>query len=184
MSQPMMPPDPNVQLLSYLQAWRQYLQQATGGSLLSPIGTPIPASPTDYTQQLLTYLQAWRHYLEQTVGEATGRPSEGDGQPVAPPPYRGEEIVAPADDYGIQTTAGGRPRREPQPAWPDPEPEKPAPPTRHPVGSAYLRFTEAENSGRPAPPAPRSLYSSAAEPGTPRSSYPGFTEPGWLDPEP
>jgi uncharacterized protein with NAD-binding domain and iron-sulfur cluster len=183
MPQPMMPPDPSLQLLTYLQAWRQYLQQATAGSLLSPTGSPIVASPTDYTQQLLTYLQAWRHYLEQTVGEATGRPSEGDSPPVAPPPYRGEEVVAPADDYGIQTTAGSSPRRDRQPAWPEPAPEKPAPPTKYPVGSAYRRFTDAENSGRPAPPAPRSLYARASEPDTPRSSYPGITEPSWLDPE-
>ena len=121
MTQPMMPPDPGLQLLTYLQSWRQYLQQAglggLGGALLTPTGTPVVASPTDYAQQLLTYLQAWRHYLEQTVGEATGRPSEGDGPP-APPPDPDEEVIAPADDYGIQTITGARPRRASQPARP------------------------------------------------------------------
>ncbi|WP_019971900.1 FAD-dependent oxidoreductase [Mycobacterium sp. 141] len=188
MTQPTMPPDPGLQLLSYLQSWRQYLQQAglggPGGSLPSPAGLPLPASPTDYTQQLLTYLQAWRRYLEQTVGEATGRPTEGDGPPASSVSYSGEEVVAPADDYGIQTTATGRPRRVPQPAQSrqDPAPQTPSvPPPQHPVGSAYHRFTEAENS--PAPPAPRSLYSSASEANTPQPSYPGIAETGWLDPD-
>ncbi|WP_458317364.1 FAD-dependent oxidoreductase [Mycolicibacterium brisbanense] len=181
MTQPTIPPEP-VHLLTYLQAWRQFLQQAglggLGGALLTPPGTPVTAAPTDYAQQLLTYLQAWRHYLEQTVGEATGRPSEGDGPPGRPP-YPGEEVVAPADDYGIQTTAGARPRREPQPARAEPEPARPAPPPL-PAGSAHRRFTEAADAPASAP-APRSLYGRAPEPGTARSAYPGITETDWLD---
>ncbi|OBC11597.1 oxidoreductase [Mycobacterium sp. 852013-50091_SCH5140682] len=181
MTQPTMPPEP-LHLLTYLQAWRQYLQQAglggLGGALLTPPGTSAPAAP-DYAQQLLTYLQAWRHYLEQTVGEATGRPSEGDGAPGRPP-SPGEEVVAPADDYGIQTTTG---RREPRPARAEQEPASPPPPAaRRPAGSAHRRFTEADTAPA-STPAPRSLYARAPEPGTARSAYPGITEPGWLDQE-
>jgi uncharacterized protein with NAD-binding domain and iron-sulfur cluster len=95
--QPMTTPSPTdyaQQLLAYLQAWRQYLEQTKGVMTPSqpappaPGGTPAtpPAAPfapppmpaaasmpmatpsTDYTQQLLAYLQAWRHYLEQTMG--------------------------------------------------------------------------------------------------------------------
>ena len=111
------PTDYTQQLLAYLQAWRQYLEQVTGtvapGQLFSPapwpmlapppaapfVPTTLPAAtappttipPTDYTQQLLAYLQAWRQYLEQAMGAtAPGRP-----QPTTPPPAATTTAAAP-----------------------------------------------------------------------------------------
>src|ERR1700688_3623277 len=98
------------QLLAYLQAWRQHLEQTIGamtpsqyvqppawgmsaapspapfmpppmpGAALGSMATP----PTDYPQQLLAYLQAWRQYLEQTTCAAAAGPPQPP--PVAPPP--------------------------------------------------------------------------------------------------
>jgi hypothetical protein len=100
------------QLLAYLQAWRQYLEQVTGaasGPPLPPAGAmpaspppapmmppmpPAPAippmtiSPTDYTQQLLAYLQAWRQYLEQATGSAPGPPAPTGVTPKPAEPTR------------------------------------------------------------------------------------------------
>ena len=103
------PTDNTQQLLAYLQAWRQYLEQGAGAmapaQLLPPAAPglfttlptaplappPMPSaaasqpmtfSPIDYTLQLLTCLQAWRQYLEQAMGVAApGRPL----YPTAPP---------------------------------------------------------------------------------------------------
>ena len=97
------------QLLVYLQAWRQYLEQSLGvmtpsqplqpapwGMPAAPPAAPFapppaaasvpvanpPMPPTDYTQQLLAYLQAWRQYLEQAMGAA----APGQPYPTTPPP--------------------------------------------------------------------------------------------------
>jgi hypothetical protein len=96
------PADHGQQLLAYLQAWRQYLEQTVGGMPATqhppaaprgmPAALPTPAAagvhtptpPTGYPQQLLAYLQAWRQYLEH----ATGVPAPGQSHvpPIAPPP--------------------------------------------------------------------------------------------------
>ncbi|MDV3126184.1 FAD-dependent oxidoreductase [Mycobacterium sp. 21AC1] len=104
------PADYGHQLLAYLQAWRQYLEQTVGAA---PPGLPFPSAPPgipapapvipqappvslDYTQQLLTYLQAWRQYLEQTVGAPTVQP----GQTAARPEPPQSRPVPPADESG------------------------------------------------------------------------------------
>jgi hypothetical protein len=104
------PADYPQQLLAYLQAWRQYLEQTVGATTPSPpapwgmlatppaapfVPPPMPAAasapvatpPTDYTQQLLAYLQAWRQYLEQTMGTTPpSTPPPAAPPPAAPPP--------------------------------------------------------------------------------------------------
>lgn len=80
-----MPPlDPNQQLLAYLQAWRQLLEQwaamaaalpampGMGTPYAAPVppvvpGTAAPSAPADYAQQLFGHLQAWRQNLEQAT---------------------------------------------------------------------------------------------------------------------
>ncbi|MDR3658468.1 MAG: hypothetical protein P4L48_23300 [Mycobacterium sp.] len=113
----MFPPttDYNQQLLAYLQAWQQLLQQwaamtpglpyptspfvmpgaPTGGQFMPPAPPfmpptspvpPMPPAPADYTQQLFSYLQAWRQYLEQMVGARPGSPQASNPQqPTAQP---------------------------------------------------------------------------------------------------
>ncbi|MDH6198750.1 uncharacterized protein with NAD-binding domain and iron-sulfur cluster [Mycobacterium frederiksbergense] len=164
--QPMTTPpvDPSQQLFAYLQAWRQYLEQALGGvapgslfpAVLSPVPSmqpgpavpamqPLPAMPMpqaplltglpfDYTQQLLGYVQAWRQYLEHTLSTPPSPPA-----PPAPP----------------ETTS-------PQP----PPPQQIVPP-EHPFGSAFLRVTGPVDPRTPTAPTPRSLYSSHTEPSEP-----------------
>jgi hypothetical protein len=119
------PSDYGNQLLAYLQAWRQYLEQTKGAMTPSqpapgtpggmpawppaaPLVPPMPAGagvpptpptpPTDYTQQLLAYLQAWRLYIEQVMGAAA------PGQPypthsATPPPVPPAPAAAPGPSY-------------------------------------------------------------------------------------
>lgn len=121
-----MPTDYSQQLLAYLQAWRQVLEQVTPmvPGLSSPPAMPgmppampgmppvpptppagptppMPPSPADYTQQLLAYLQAWRRYLEQATGPATGPP---------PPhtPASGEQKEVPRRPAHSDVGRGGR----------------------------------------------------------------------------
>jgi len=110
--QPMMPSpaDHGQQLLAYLQAWRQYLEQTVGGTTATqhppaaawgmPAAPPTPAAagvhtpapPIGYTQQLLAYLHAWRQYLEYAAGQsypppvAPPQPGQSYPPPVAPAP--------------------------------------------------------------------------------------------------
>ncbi len=92
------------QLLSHLQAWRQYLERAVGamaptqyvpppgwGMSVAPPPAPFMPPPmpvamatpqTDYAQQLIACLQAWRQYLEQ-MG-ASGGWAAGPGHLSAP----------------------------------------------------------------------------------------------------
>jgi uncharacterized protein with NAD-binding domain and iron-sulfur cluster len=124
------------QLLAYLQAWRQYLEQATGaetpGQPYQPAPWPIPATPpasfvppmpptpaspmtilpTDYTQQLLAYLQAWRQYLEYMMGAAAlGQPGPTTLPPTLPPLRPAAQESVPRDDSDASKGA-----REPAPA--------------------------------------------------------------------
>lgn len=109
------PTDPAQHLLAYLQAWRQYLEQAAGTLApgqpyptapppMPPVASmppmpPMPIVPTDYTQQLLTYLQAWRQYLEQAMsGAAPEPPTIPAPAPPAPPRTRPVEEPAAPDD--------------------------------------------------------------------------------------
>ncbi len=125
--QPMtMPTDYSQQLLAYLQAWRQVLEQVTPmvPGLSSPPAMPgmppampgmppvpptppagptppMPPSPADYTQQLLAYLQAWRRYLEQATGPATGPPPSHT-------PASGEQKEVPRRPAHSDVGRGGR----------------------------------------------------------------------------
>jgi uncharacterized protein with NAD-binding domain and iron-sulfur cluster len=112
--------DYNQQLLAYLQAWRQLLEQwmamtagspfptapfvmptapPPGGPFMPPMPpmspavpvSPIPPAPADYTQQLFSYLQAWRQYLEQMTGAGLG-----SSQRTVPPTNAWDNRV----DYG------------------------------------------------------------------------------------
>ena len=104
------PADHGQQLLGYLQAWRQYLEQTVGdatgtqhppavpwGMPAAPpsagVHTPVP--PIGYTQQLLAYLQAWRQYLENATGASA--PGQSYPPPVQsyPPPVGPVPPVAP-----------------------------------------------------------------------------------------
>jgi uncharacterized protein with NAD-binding domain and iron-sulfur cluster len=99
--------DYSQQLLSYLQAWQQLLEQSmtlmrgltfpTGPGAMpaapflppmfsAPTTTPPTAGPlpTDYTQQLLGSLQAWRQYLERATGAPVSAPRQP--QPAATQP--------------------------------------------------------------------------------------------------
>ena len=136
--QPVMP-SPNdyaQQLLGYLQAWRQYLEQTVGA--VTPAQFPGPAPwgmpptpptvplapppmppaapgpppstpPSDYAQQLLAYLHAWRQYLENTMRAAT----PGQSYPTTPPP------VATTPPPVATTASGGGPG-QPYPTTPPP----------------------------------------------------------------
>lgn len=187
--------DPN--LLAYLQAWRQYLEQVASAAvapgfafpvmpqLPSPamplvpppippmppgFGTPMPpafgpppiqptVAPADHTQQLLTALQAWRQFLEQ----ALRTPAAGGAAPapVDDSSRREKDRVPPLIDNGGRTseTTTGADAGETAP-WVAPGYETPAPR----VGSAYAPEGGAGTYGGTTDPAPRSLYSSAAEP--------------------
>jgi len=139
------PTDYTQQLLAYLQAWRQYLEQATGAAApglpgppapwamlatppAAPFAPPLPPaaatppmaiSPTDYTQQLLTYLQAWRQYLEQAIGSAPGPPAPTTARPMPPPAMRPAPEPVPPDDpdasRGDVPPGTARPTNEPAP---------------------------------------------------------------------
>ncbi len=112
------PLDYNQQLLAYLQAWRQLLEQSMtmagtpfavapsampavppGMPFMPPMPPmppaapvpPVPPSPADYTQQLFGYLQAWRQYLEQVTGAAPG---------LLQPPFLQPPTSQPSDDRG------------------------------------------------------------------------------------
>jgi hypothetical protein len=136
--QPMMPSpsDHGHQLLGYLQAWRQYLEQTVG--VMAPsqyppppppppfappptpaaAGVPTPTPTTGYTQQLLAYLQAWRQYLEH----ATGAPAPGQSYPppVAPPPVATQPFAtAPVAPPPVASPPVATPPVVPPPgAWP------------------------------------------------------------------
>ncbi|BBZ61065.1 FAD-dependent oxidoreductase [Mycolicibacterium monacense] len=87
---PFGPFDANQQLLAFLQAWRQLLEQWT--ALLSGAGTPFPMpappgtanapapAPADYSQQLFGQLQAWRRYLEHAAGATPQTASQAPAQ--------------------------------------------------------------------------------------------------------
>lgn len=187
------PADHGQQLLAYLQAWRQYLEQAAGAM---PPGLPFPAAPPvmpmtapvvpqlppvslDYTQQLLTYLQAWRQYLEQSTGAAPVRPEQmaapqstmpqstmqqSTTQPAPPgwspvPPAAANEsqlyVTAPE-----QTSGSHVPPDDLTVAAPMYENASAVPAddlSRRPA-SAYARAAEVIASGVPARVAPPSLY--------------------------
>jgi uncharacterized protein with NAD-binding domain and iron-sulfur cluster len=91
-----MPPfDPNQQLLAYLQAVRQLLEQWTAMAAAPPatgIAQPMPA-PADYTQQLFGSLQAWRQHLENAVHATPqalrqpGAQQNASSGPTEPPEY-------------------------------------------------------------------------------------------------
>ena len=188
------PSDYTQQLLAYLQAWRQYLEQATGavatGLPLAPapwgmpptspnpplvppmppaaLTPPMTFSPTDYTQQLLAYLQAWRQYLEQSMSAVPSPP-----EPTPPPQTRpAEEYVPPVDDYVNELSDESRPQRGPDTArlTDEPAPRGTSLYTSEPArerrfGSAYPRASGPVASGASVQSAPRSLYSGhAAQP--------------------
>ena len=188
------PSDYTQQLLAYLQAWRQYLEQATGAvatglpfapapwampptSPTPPLVPPMPPaaltppmtfSPTDYTQQLLGYLQAWRQYLEQSMSAVPSPP-----EPTPPPQTRpAEEYVPPVDDYVNELSDESRPQRGPDTArlTDEPAPRGTSLYTSEPArerrfGSAYPRASGPVASGASVQSAPRSLYSGhAAQP--------------------
>jgi hypothetical protein len=137
------PTDQAQQLLAYLQAWRQYLEQSLGvmtpsqplppapwGMPAAPPAAPSPAAasvpvanppipPTaDYTQQLLAYLQAWRQYLEQAMGAA----APGQPYPTIPPPAVTAWLPAvPASQLA--------PTMPPPVVTTPPQPPRPIPPT-------------------------------------------------------
>jgi hypothetical protein len=160
--QPMTSPSTDYaqQLLAYLQAWRQHLEQtvaamtpsqhvqppAWGMSAAPPpapfMPPPMPAAawgsvatpPADYTQQLLAYLQAWRQYLEQTTGAAAAGPPHPP--PATPPP------VAPLlQPWPITTPPpNAPPPNDPPPNGPPPNAWSPRPATSAstPQGVEYV----------------------------------------------
>ncbi len=140
--QPVTPfPTDAQQLLAYLQAWRQYLEQTTGTTTPAQLSPPVPwgmsatppalplmpppmppaaasiamtPPPADYTQQLLAYLQAWRQYLEQAMGTAAPGRSH-PSYPATAPPGATAAAAAPGQLY---------------PATPPPAATTPAGPSR------------------------------------------------------
>jgi hypothetical protein len=157
--QPMTTPtDYAQQLLAYLQAWRQYLEQTMGTTASAPplpaapwamlatppaaplapplppaAGLPVTMPPTDYTQQLLSYLQAWRQYLEQAMGAA----APGQPYPTTPslatttattPPPAATPPAGPPP----ATPPAGPPPAGPPPAAPPAGPPRPPIPTPTP----------------------------------------------------
>ncbi|KUI31322.1 oxidoreductase [Mycobacterium sp. IS-1742] len=124
------PFDMNQQLLAYLQAWRQLLEQWTAMAASLPgVGSPYPPGapggpaapgPADYTQQLFGSLQAWRRHLEQAAaataqaapqqsgghepdGGPSGAQASSSSGPTAPPEY---EYRPPGDYWGSANPAG------------------------------------------------------------------------------
>lgn len=180
--------DPN--LLAYLQAWRQYLEQLASSATLS-IGVPTlpqwpapaapppvmppafaapppypPAPATDYTQQLLATLAAWRQYLEHSMPTpAAATPPVPVGYPD-PTPAR--EAVPPSFEGGTEV------------ARPPSIPPAAAAPVRR-AGSAYAAETESQAYGGTGIPTPRSLYGGVAAPDT---GSPGTTTTWWDDGRP
>ncbi|XJF11794.1 hypothetical protein V4U86_22520 [Mycobacterium sp. AMU20-3851] len=171
--------DPN--LLAYLQAWRQYLEQLAGAAAapgltvpglafpglpqppvnplmppamppLPPAAAPPPAGPSpDYIQQLLNTLQAWRHYLETSTRTATATRAPAAAAPPGPPATPATKVVV-AAPYLDDV---GR-------SAPDPSPADVLPRLR--PGSAYPPETALQGEGGDVGPTPKSLYSSAAQP--------------------
>lgn len=112
------------QLLSHLQAWRQYLERAVGamaptqyvpppgwGMSVAPPPAPFMPPPmpvamatpqTDYAQQLIACLQAWRQYLEQMGATAAGQP----GPATSPPPATSAQPDPVADGAPVDPTPG------------------------------------------------------------------------------
>ncbi len=181
--------DYNQQLLAYLQAWQQLLQQLTamtsgfpvqGAPLVVPgapaagpcmpppapfmpaptPAPPMPPAPADYTQQLLSYLKAWRRYLEQMTGAQPGSPQTPTAQPAS------------ASGYG----------RPPSP------PDGPPPPSGV-GGSQNTPGSDVGNAADPTPPLmylPPGSYTvsqvTATDPGASLASTAGQGEPLVLQP--
>lgn len=163
-------PDYLQQLLAYLQAGQQLLQQwasLAGGSppaansfmppAASAVGqpvstTPFPAQPApsapDYAQQLFSYLQAWRQHLEQLAGTSPGSaqtsaaaPFFGGGGQTAHLPHHGggSDIPTKPDD-----NAGSKSNMlKDQSSGPTPPPEVVA------VGPALRNSSQAPGSEQP-----------------------------------
>lgn len=176
--------DPN--LLAYLQAWRQYLEQTASAAVspgLSipaaplPLSPPIPFAPpglppmppsfgappafppsipADHTQQLLAALQAWRQYLEHSAGQP---PAPQSTLPPRPPASSVPSRPVP-NRLPPQVDNGGRPSGTPTPLA-EPSAYGTSPVC---VGSAYRREAPADPYSQSPQPAARSLYSAAAEP--------------------
>ena len=142
------PTDYTQQLLTYLQAWRQYLEQATGAA---PPCTPqpTPAEPAD-TQP---------------------KPPPHPAQEEVPPDWdTGSGIIANPDGDDYESESSGltyrRPAPKPNPARTADAPAVQAAPPRVSVassvsrpGSAFSAASGAAGSGASAPPTPQSLYS-------------------------
>ena len=146
------PADHGQQLLAYLQAWRQHLEQTVGGTTAThhppaaawgmPAAPPTPAAaagvhtptpPIGYTQQLLAYLQAWRQYLEYAAGQSYPPPD------ASPPP--GQSYPPP-----VPPTPG--PSYPPPLATPPPGPYYP-PPVVPPPGQSTRRRTQPRRRDSP-----------------------------------
>ena len=146
------PTDHGQQLLAYLQAWRQYLEQTVGATTATqhppaavwgmPAAPPTPAAagvhtptpPIGYTQQLLAYLHAWRQYLEYAAGQsypppdATPPPGQSYPPPVTPTP-------GPSYPWPLATPPAGP--YYPPPVVPPPGQSYPPPDATPPPGQSY-----------------------------------------------
>jgi uncharacterized protein with NAD-binding domain and iron-sulfur cluster len=186
--------DYHQQLLSYLQSWRQLLEQSMtlmrgltlptgvpGGMPATPFLPPMfsaPAttpptagtSPTDYTQQLLASLQSWRQHLEQATGAAVPTPRQyqpPSTQPVAAATSNHSAPMPPTRPTDDSLTPDDRYGSQPSP-------------DRRPhlgPGDDTARTTDAsatQQVSRPAPEQPRrrqvgSAYAAADSPASPGS---------------
>lgn len=179
-------PHHDANLLAYLQAWRQYLEQMAKAAVspgLSipaaplPVPPPIPFAPpglppmppsfgappafpspvpADYTQQLLATLQAWRQYLEQSAAPPPLPPSAlpPRPQPSSAPSRPVPDSVPPLVDNGGRSSGAPAPQAEPSAYGTSPVGG----------GSAYGPEAPADSDPQALQPAPRSLYSAAAQP--------------------
>jgi hypothetical protein len=193
-----MPTEYTQQLFAYLQAWRQYLEQATSAvapgqpwasgpwampappmmaPLLPPMppaaGSPMMAPPADYTQQLLTYLQAWRQYLEQAMGTAPGLPAPATTPPTPPPAMRpAPEPLPPGDEHGSGIDYGSHTDRRSETARPAYEPP-PRAASLYGLGRP-TSLSEPAREGRPGsayPTAAKTASSGAPAHAAPQSLY-------------
>jgi hypothetical protein len=99
---PPAPADYTQQLFSYLQAWRQYLEQMTGAPPSSP---PAPTAQPPTAQPGNTPKQP---------------PADDDGKPPVPP--RPPDVpIPPGNEAGSRSRAGSESRTGSRPPWPPPQ---------------------------------------------------------------
>jgi hypothetical protein len=158
------------QLLAYLQAWRQYLEQAMAAAAPAQVPTTPPAVATTAGPPSPT---------TPPQAATTTAPAPGHPHPTTPPPTSpAQENVPPRDPWWSEIAA---PRNWAEPAGgpfsqgvslyqPGHSTSPPEPASEHQPASAYLRAAHRAALVASVQAAPQSLYSGSAAPTAPPTS--------------